>query len=202
MNRLIHFLILSSAILTFSANPLLASNQNDFQNLDKEANIYIGIGIGWMKLKDDLTKEFFQTYPLVLNGGYIFHKYFSVEGRYTRSVLNVSYDNGTLTSSQDDSDYPTELTNLGIYLKPTYPINDFNVYTLLGYGEVSLNDIKGADRIEWGFQWGVGLSYKLNNNFKLFGDYLNLYEGKGFNGRAKQANVHVDTLNMGVSYEF
>ena len=162
---------------------------------------YVGIGIGTMKLKDDFTSEYFETKPVLLQLGYQFNPYLAIEGRFIRSVGKVKYENG-ITLSPDDNDFPTTFSNIATYLKLEYPKDNFSVYTLLGYGEVSLTDIRGADRIEDGFQWGIGFSYKLSENSKVFFDYNNLYNGNGFSGRAKIVKTHVNFAVIGVSYVF
>ena len=165
------------------------------------SGLYIGLGTGWMQLKDDFTKEYFETQPLLLQVGYQFHAYFAIEGRYLRDAGKVTYEKG-ITSNPNDDDFPTTFRNKALYLKPMYPMGDYTLYALLGYGEVSLCDILGADRAEKGFQWGVGISYDLSAHIKLFVDYTSLYEGHGFDGRAKVRNTHVDLVIAGASYVF
>jgi len=166
-----------------------------------DRGFYIGVGSGIMKLKDDFTKEYFQTNPILLQLGYEFNPHFALEGRYIRDMGKVKYENGT-TLSSDDDDFPTVFSNTAIYLKFIYPTDGFSLYTLLGYGEVSLTDIRGDDRAESGFQWGIGLSYSLSENVELFTDYGCLYSGKGFDGRATQRDVNVNIAIVGVKYIF
>ncbi len=166
-----------------------------------DSGFYMGLGTGWIQLKDDFTEEYFETQPLLLQAGYRLDTYFAIEGRYLRDVGKVSYENGT-TSNPDNNDFPTTFRNKALYLKPMYPAGDYTLYALLGYGEVSLSDIRGADRTEKGLQWGVGISYTLSAHITLFVDYTSLYEGHGFDGRAKVRNTHVDLVIAGASYVF
>ena len=170
-------------------------------SLKYNSGFYIGIGSGWMRLKDDYTKEYFRTYPIMFQLGYRVNSYISLEARYIRDNSTVKYSRGN-TNNRNYSDYPTIFSNRGLYLKASYPIDKFSFYTLLGYGKVSLTNIKGAKRYEKGFQWGGGLSYKLSKHLKVFADYTRVYSGKGFSGRAKLKNTHVDLAILGVSYAF
>jgi opacity protein-like surface antigen len=163
--------------------------------------LYVGIFTGWMRLEDSYTKEYFETIPIGLQIGYKFNPYLSLEGRYMRDVGKVSYDGGN-TTSQDSDDFDTTFSNLAIFLKPQYSYESYVFYALLGYGEVSLSDIKGADRSEDGFEWGVGMAYGINKNISLFIDYISAYNDKGFGGRATDRDVSVDSISLGVNYEF
>jgi len=167
-----------------------------------KSKLYLGIGYGWMRLKDDYTLEHFETYPLLLLVGYRINDYFSIEARYQRGLGKVKYENGN-TANPDNNDFPTKFTNIGIYLKPEYILNDkLSLYGLLGYGKVKLTNIKGADRYEKGIQWGAGLSYKMSDHISGFMDYIRIYGGNGFGGRAKVRYDHVDSVSVGVSYAF
>lgn len=168
---------------------------------------YVGLGLSNMKLHDDFTKEEFSSMGVMLQAGYQFNKYFALEGRYTRNVGDVEYDHGN-TINPDYDDYPTDFSNIGIYLKPMYPIESFNVYALLGYGQVELTNIPlggagiSADRAEDGFQWGLGASYDVTDDIALFVDYVKFYDDDGFDYRAREVNVNSDAWTFGVSYKF
>ena len=165
------------------------------------SGFYVGAGMGWMRLKDDYTLEFFQTYPVMLQAGYRLNQYVSFEVRYVRDNGRVRYENGN-TANPDYDDYPVLFANKGVYLKASYPWERFSLYALLGYGEVSLTKVKRAKRFERGFQWGAGVSYKLLDHVDLFADYTRLYGGKGFSGRARVKKTHADLIVMGVTYVF
>jgi|GEM_PF-2850678 len=188
-------ILISLFMLTFS---LVA---DDLQKTDQNGYFYFGLGSGWMSLNNDLTEESFKTYPLLIVGGYQINNYIAIEGRHTRSVLDIKYDKGT-TNNANNSDYRATFKNSALYLKPMYTINTYSAYLLLGYGEVALNDIKGSKRAEKSFQWGVGASFKFTDRVSFFIDYSNLYNAKGFDGRAKKASVDVDFVAVGVNYAF
>jgi opacity protein-like surface antigen len=168
------------------------------------SSFYGGIALSSMKLLNSDTDETFTAIGATLQLGYQYNDYIALEARYTQSASKVEYDNGTTSLIADNDDYPTDFTNLAIYLKPSYTMGDIGVYALLGYGEVALTNIPVGDvtRGEAGFQWGVGVSYALSETFGLFADYTSLYSGDGFDYLAT-ANSHEATLtNVGVSYRF
>ena len=172
-----------------------------------DSSFYVGMGFSALSLNNDRTNEEFSANGMMLQAGYQYNRYIAVEGRYTLHMGDVEYDNGS-TSNPNYDDYPTDFTNAAIYLKPMYPIDDFSIYALLGYGEVELTNIPlggpgiGADRAESGFQWGLGGSYTFNENISGFVDYVRMYDGTGFNYRAMDADIVADAWTLGVSYKF
>ncbi len=122
-----------------------------------------------------------------LLAGYNINPYFAIEGRYSATVGDLNVDNGTT-----DTDVDADLSNMGLYIKPMYPITNFNLYALLGYGEVELED-----ETESGFQWGLGASYSVNENIAVFTDYTRLYDDSD-----DGADVVVDAFTVGLNYKF
>ena len=171
------------------------------------ANFYLGVGVSTLKLKNDFTKESFKAKALTLQAGYTYNKYLALEGRYTHHVGDVEYDHGSdhrVNAGEDIKDYPTDFTNIALYLKPQYKVNDFTAYALLGYGEVKLTNIpqNSVDRAEAGFQWGVGVAYDFSENITVFLDYVNMYDDKGFNYRAINQDIKADAITFGMTYTF
>jgi opacity protein-like surface antigen len=99
-----------------------------------------------------------------------------------------------------DRDLDAELSNLALYLKPMYPVGGVTLYGLLGYGQVMLDD--GTEYSENGFQWGVGAGYTINDTVGFFVDYTRLYDDQGFDTIWIDQDVVVDSVNVGVTYEF
>ncbi len=169
--------------------------------------IYLGLGITAMNLDNDLSNESFSATGIMLEAGYQFNNYLALEGRYTMHLGNLEYDHGD-TTNPNYSDYPGDFTNVGIYLKPMYRIENFSLYGLLGYGEVTLTDLPApgstgsVDRAEDGFQWGLGIDYAINENVSVFVDYMNVYDDKGFDYRAQDADISSELWTLGLSYKF
>jgi len=167
-----------------------------------DTNYYIGLGFSSMKLLDINSEENFQATSVMISAGYKIYDFLSIEGRYSRS-LKVDYF-APKGSTGDMSDYPSDFTNIGIYLKPSYTYNSISAYALLGYGEVRLTNMPLNDvaRAEQSFQWGLGLSYKINDSFSIFADYVNLYQAKGFDYRSVNSDIRVDAITVGITYNF
>ncbi len=181
----------------------MASAESDYEWWDYERNEYDGTGNG----ETDYD-------AVMLQVGYKYNKYLAIEGRYWSSVgdgdgsyseeWDDRYGDGYYDSgSGDDGD----LTAWGIYVKPMYPVTEaFDVYALLGYGNVTLSDNGGDWLDESGFQWGVGAAYSFTENLSVFVDYVRLYDDtsedidKGWWG--SRDDITVDTWNLGLTYKF
>jgi len=168
---------------------------------------YFGLGRSDMRLENELTKENFTTRGVTVQLGYDYNQYLAIEGRYTHHVGNVHYNHGKrnqVNEGIDIPDYPTDFSNIALYVKPTYSIYNISAYALLGYGQVKLTNIPigDVDRAESSFQWGLGASYMITKNISFFIDYINMYEDKGFDYRAKDANIKVDAWTVGFTYKF
>ena len=160
---------------------------------------YLGLGFGEAKVNDDDTSEEFKSTTMMLQAGYQYNEYVALEGRYTFG-FDTDYSPGN-TNSQS-GDYNGDFSSWGIYVKHMYPIGDFNLYALLGYGGVMLDDLAGGDAYESAFQWGLGAGYAFTEQVSVFVDYVSLYDDTGFDYRARLDDVDSDTWTLGVSYKF
>jgi opacity protein-like surface antigen len=160
---------------------------------------YVGLGLGEGEVNNDDTSEEFSATTLILQAGYQYNEYVALEGRYTFG-LDTDYSPGNTNSTS--SDYDGDFSSWGLYIKPMYPIGDFSLYMLLGYGGVMLDDLVGGDAYESGFQWGLGAGYAMSENYTVFVDYVSLYDDTGFDYRARLDDVDSDTWTFGVSYRF
>lgn len=177
--------------------------------LTDDSGFYLGLGVSAMSLSNDNNSEEFTSTGIMLQAGYQINEYFAIEGRYTKDVSNLDYDHGNDTASAIyDGDYPGDFSNIAIYVKPMYSIDDFTMYALLGYGEVSIGPLPhpsqagSVDRAEDGFQWGLGGSYAFGENISVFVDYVKLYDDKGFDYRAKLDNIDANLWTIGLTYKF
>ena len=142
---------------------------------------YLGLGFGQAMVNDDFTGEEISTNTMMLQAGYQYHENLAFEGRYTFG-FSTDYDAGNLSSLA--LGYDGDFSSWGLYLKPMYPIGDFSLYALLGFGGVMLEDLVGGDAYESDFQWGLGASYAFTENISGFVDYVSLYDNTGFDYRA------------------
>ena len=155
----------------------------------------------WFSEKMDTQDK---TVPLVGILGYQFNCYIGVEGRISQSIF--------------EEDYADVLT-YSLFLKPQYPVtDDFTVYALLGYGVVNVEGTDGdtpAANVgktivdKGSFQWGVGLSYDLTENWTIFLDYTNLMHDESIAPqRLYDYNpnyydkISDDSITLGVFYRF
>jgi opacity protein-like surface antigen len=165
----------------------------------EQSPFYLGIGIGDASVNDDDTSEEFSATTLMLQAGYQYNEYIALEGRYTFG-LDMDYSPGNTNSLS--SDYDGDFSSWGLYVKPMYPIGNFSLYALLGYGGVMLDNLAGGDAYESGFQWGLGAGYAMSENYTVFVDYVSLYDDTGFDYRARLDDIDSDTWTFGVSYRF
>ncbi|MDQ7084055.1 MAG: porin family protein [Sulfurovum sp.] len=201
------------SIVTILGLTTLSSAQSDIErahaqmesihvSLD-ENRFYAGFGVSYLSMLNATTKEEFSTTGQSVHAGYQYGKHIAIEGRYTVNFSAVSYASGT-TGGLDLADYPTDFTNIGLYAKVLYPMDNISVYGLMGYGEVKLTNIPidDVDRAESGFQWGGGISYMIGDSFEVFVDYIFLYSGTGFDFLALQDEQDASMLTLGLSYKF
>jgi len=171
------------------------------------SDFYVGVGISNPKLKNDFTKERFKARGYTLQAGYSYNDYIAIEGRYMHHIGDVKYTHGNdhrVNGGNDISDYPTDFSNIVLFLKPQYHVDDFSCYALFGYGEVKLTNLvnDGIDRAEDGFEWGAGLAYDLTEAVTVYADYVRMYDGKGFDHRAINRDIRADAFTIGVTYRF
>jgi opacity protein-like surface antigen len=204
---IISVIVLSSSVIAGGNIAIPVNVPEVVEPIVNENAFYIGLGLSYMSLRDDLSDEEFSATGIMLQTGYQFNKYFAIEGRYTRDVSDVEYDHGN-TINPDYDNYPTDFSNIAIYLKPMYPVKNFTLYALLGYGCTELTNIPlggsgiSADRAESGFQWGLGAAYEVTKNISVFVDYVRFYDDTGFDYRAQRADINSDAWTLGVSYKF
>ncbi len=160
---------------------------------------YIGITGGAIQVNNDFSKEEISATTVTLAAGYTYNEYITVEARYTLGV-DTSYDAGNITPAVPD--YDGDVSNIGIYLKPTYSFGEVGVYALLGYGKLYLSDLNGGDAAEEGFQWGAGLSYAITEHISVYAEYLSLYDDTGFDYVAQLDDVTAEAVNVGLTYRF
>jgi opacity protein-like surface antigen len=143
------------------------------------------------------------AHNLLLQIGYQYNRYLSVEGRYTVSVTDHTLTDNLKNGYKEDVDI--DISNLAIYLKPMYPIGDVSVYALLGYGKTSRDHNVAHHTWEGNsFQWGAGVQYTITDNFILFADFTEWYNKNNEQNPLVPRLIDTDftTLNIGLSYKF
>jgi len=190
--------VLALSNLAFAGGDIIPVVEEPMIVEDNSA-FYLGLGLGAGAINDSTTGEEIKRGVVLLQAGYQYNDYVALEGRYAFG-FNTSYDEGSWNAAED---YDDDMTSWGIYIKPMYPVTDeFDVYALLGYGGVMLNNVAGGDPYESGFQWGLGAQYAVTDTIILFADYVSLYDDTGFDYRAQDDDVDSDMWTLGVSYKF
>jgi len=140
---------------------------------------------------------------LLLLAGYRYHRYLAIEGRYTFSIGDHTLTDNLKNGHKEDVDI--DISNIALYLKPIYPIGDFSLYGLLGYGKTNRNhNVRGSSWDGSGFQWGGGVQYTIGGHISIFADYTQWYneEGEQHPSAPRLLDTDFSTVNTGISYKF
>jgi len=162
---------------------------------------YVGGGLGQANINNDTSREEWDSNTFVLQAGYQIDPYVAIEGRYSLG-FNMDYNKGVTLGTYNGIPLDNDFSSWGVYVKPSYPIGDFSLYVLLGYGGVQLSDIRGGDAYEDGFQWGLGVSYSVTDRVSVFVDYVSMYDDTGFDYVGTRDSWDADAWTLGVSYRF
>jgi len=115
--------------------------------------------------------------------------YLAVEGRITKAI-----------SDYEIKDHqPISLTNAAVYLKPQAKFEDFTLYGLLGYG-VSSIDFMDENTKSYGFQYGAGGSYDIDDQLTAFVDYTKLMGSSKKISEATTLNS-LSSVNAGIIFK-
>lgn len=195
MKKLLKF---SAALSLISVFAIADSNTMPTQEpapVVNSGNFYGGVGYAYMKMDHDTDSNKITGHAITLLAGYNFHKYIAAEGRYFATWGDLDVGDGA-----SELDKNGDMKNIAIYLKPKYSVDRFTLYGLLGYGQTSLNN--HTDNSENGFQWGLGANFNATDKVDVFVDFEKLYDDKGFDTFSTQNDVSVDSVNVGVVYNF
>ena len=143
------------------------------------------------------------AHNMLLQAGYQFNQYLAVEGRYTFSVSDHTLKDNLNNGNEEDVDI--DLSNIALYLKPIYPIGDFSLYGLLGYGKVEReNNVRGSSWDGSGFQWGLGAQYAIMDNLLIFADYTLWYDEEDEENPNVPRLMDTDfsSMSVGLTYKF
>ena len=164
------------------------------------SSFYVGLGLSAISAREaSVSMDIFDAEygqdrlgNIIFQAGYNFNEYVAVEGRYSTGI--------------SDEDL-VEMSGWSLFVKPQYPVTeDFNIYALLGFGGVTLDEVNnsGVDVDETGFQWGLGLSYDITESITVFADYTSLANDMDgyYYTDPDLLQVDVDAFNLGLTYKF
>jgi OOP family OmpA-OmpF porin len=166
--------------------------------------LYVGLGVsaarfdpncGCKRAKGDSDK----TAGIIGRIGYDFNEYIGVEARAIRT--NWKSHGG-------------KIKHAGLFVKPMYPVSDdINVYGLAGYAKTTTQGSKRRVDAE-ALAWGLGLEYDLGSDAAKQGKYSRAFDGYGDQEHGwglfadyerlvqKSGSPNLDTVNVGVTYDF
>ena len=185
------------------------SYQDTIDNSDLIGTPYIGLGYSYMNANMQ-TVELGYSYEadvqgdaITLVGGYNVNQYFAIEGRFSTTVGDLSFD-ASSGGFNYGVDFGGDMSNIALYLKPMYTSGKVTIYGLLGLGQVTLEDDSFAgDDSESSFQWGLGLSFFGGEHLNIFMDYTRFYDGAGgFGNDTSEIDFIIDSFNFGLAYKF
>ena len=134
--------------------------------------LYGELGYSFLNLKDDTTG--FDATPQALRGiiGYNFHPYFAGE-----AMVAIG------TSSDSDQGVDAKVRSaFGLFIKPKYEINNFEVFGRLGWARTNARfsvpgfSASGSDN---DFAYGAGVNYSFNPKMYVGADYMRLLDKDG-----------------------
>jgi opacity protein-like surface antigen len=217
------FAVAGGEIVPASSEPIMPAVEND-------NGFYMGLAYGSGRLREDYSGDYYGGYlvfegtqkidydTIMLQAGYKVNTYLALEGRYWRSygdngwsITESGYSAGQPYSNFEKGANGDNLKAFGLYAKPMYPLTEeLDIYALLGYGNVTLNDDDNGDWLdENSFQAGFGISYALTKNISMFVDYMRLLDKDYFMHTGTQIggsdDFWNDTLHMvsiGLTYKF
>ena len=170
---------------------------------------YLGLGYSYIQGNDkeifrgaEIDDDDYTASSVMFQAGYQVNKYFSLEGRYTVSVGDITTSHNF--NPKPDEDVDMDISNIGVYLKPMYPIDDFTIYGLLGYGKVKMEGT-GWSWDDTSFQWGLGADYAINDNLSVFADYTVWYDDDVVFAHLLgmvTTERNLDTVSVGLTYKF
>ena len=213
MNKFIFLaacVVATSTIATAESYPAEgpASYQAAQDNLGFIGTPYVGIGYSYMNTNMQAVENGYhyeadiQGDGITLFAGYNFNQYIAVEGRFSKTIGDLSLD---LSSGgfNNGVDFGGEMSNIALYAKPMYTSGKVTIYGLLGLGQITLKDDSfSEDDSENSFQWGLGLSFKGGEHLNIYIDYTRFYEDTVGYDDASEIDFIIDSFNFGLAYKF
>ena len=174
--------IIIPIISLFILTNIYADDVDSIVKIKNPETFYVGSG---MNLTTSNRTEGIDAFSLT--AGYVFNQYIGLETRYMKNVIsnNIFVD------------------DISFFLKPQYSMYNFNLYSLLGYGKLKLEDNYYTSN-KYDFKWGIGVEYKLDEIVSLpvnvFVDYTDITTGSEKKFNLKENDVN--TVNFGFTYKF
>ncbi len=160
-----------------------------------EKNSYLGIAFASEKSSSYFHEEDALA-GILLKSGYDFHKNTGIEFRISTTLQS---------EEKIKHDY-----SIGLYFKPKAQLmQNFTVYGLLGYGkhrisfpkEETANGITDNQTSVSAFSYGVGMEYRIANEWSLFLETMQVVDESKEQLEGKYA-IEVQGIYFGINYRF
>lgn len=155
------------------------------QQQPQQTPLYGELGYSFLRHESGLG---FQTNPQALRGivGYNFHPYLAVEGMAAFG-----------TNDDSDAGFASKVRNqFGVFAKPKYAIDNFEVFGRLGWVRTKVRATSAAGTVsdsDGDFAWGAGVNYNINPRTYVGVDYLRALD---------KDRTKVDGWTVGVGFRF
>jgi len=172
-------------IVIAAAAASLALGAAQAQQQPQATPLYGELGYSFLRHDSGLG---FRTNPQALRGiiGYDFHPNLAVEGMAAFG-----------TSDDSDGGFTSKLRHqFGVFAKPKYTFDNFEVFGRLGWVKSKLRTSSAAGTVNdsaGDFAWGLGANYNINPRTYVGIDYLRSYD---------KGSTKVDGVTIGVGYRF
>jgi opacity protein-like surface antigen len=156
-----------------AAAALLMLGTAQAQTATPASPMYGELGYSFLSVKDNSIGV--DANPQALRGiiGYNIHRYFAVEGMLTLGTSSDNFNIGGIDGKVKVSN------SFGIFLKPKYDINNFEVFGRLGWARTKLKvsalgvSDSGSDN---DLAYGIGVNYNFNPRTYVGIDYTRLLD--------------------------
>lgn len=190
--------LLSLALSTLLAAPTFAEEASSGVSTTANSGFYLGGSYAMVNTEFEFSDEGtdysidFDLSALTLSAGFQLNEYLAFETRFGTGMADDE-----VTGADGDS-VTLELDSIfGLYAKAGLPVSDkFYPYLVLGLTEAELSissDMGTSTDSDSDTSFGVGASFAVNNQFAVFGEYMNWYEDDG---------LTISGFNLGVNYKF
>ncbi len=153
--------------------------------------VYAEVGYTPLSLEASVVGVDVASDPSAVRGlvGYELGPYLALEG-----MVGFGVADDDITGNGFSSGLKGKVDNMfGVYAKPKLPIApDFDLFGRVGFASTKLS-VAGDSATESSLSWGLGASYRINEQLSINGDYM-VYHDKD--------DVTIDGFTVGVGFRF
>ncbi|GAA6140378.1 porin family protein [Hydrogenophaga sp. 5NK40-0174] len=162
-----------------------------FGSMASAQGVYVEAGYTPLSLDARYAGVDISSDPSSLRGlvGYELGPFVAVEGMISFGVADDDISgNGISTGLKGEVD-----NMFGAYIKPKFPVTpEFDLFGRLGFASTKLS-VAGDSGTETSLSWGLGASYKINEQLSINGDYMTYHD---------KDDVTIDGFTVGVGFRF